>query len=262
MPKIALTLDGLSVGYGGDPVLHDLSLRIPQGRVTAFCGPNGCGKSTALKAMRGMLGSASGSVMLDKKPFGDWSTKELAREIAMLGQTPNAPEEMFVRELVGLGRYAYRSRLGGLSQADREAIEAAIQAADLAGLAELPLGVLSGGQAQRAWLAMVLAQEAPIIFLDEPTNHLDISHALATLDLVRKLSHEDGKTVLVVLHDLNLAASFADEIAFFKAGRLRAMGRVEDVFTEKQLSEVFEIGCKIIKDGKEGHPVFVPYLER
>ena len=215
MPEIALTLDGLSVGYGGDPVLHDLSLRIPQGRVTAFCGPNGCGKSTALKAMRGMLGSASGSVMLDKKPLGDWSTKELAREIAMLGQTPNAPEEMFVRELVGLGRYAYRSHLGGLSQADREAIEAAIQAADLAGLAELPLGVLSGGQA-----------------------------------------------LLVVLHDLNLAASFADEIALFKAGCLRAMGRVEDVFTEKQLSEVFEIGCKIIKDGKEGHPVFVPYLER
>lgn len=251
---LSLSLDGVGVAYDGREVFHSLSLRIPPGQVTALCGPNGCGKSTALKAMRRVLPLSRGQIRLLQRPLSDWPAKELAREMAMLSQSPEAPEEMTVGDLVTLGRYAHRPAFSGLRPADREAVGAALGATDTAHLIDRAIGTLSGGQQQRAWLAMVIAQEAPVVLLDEPTNHLDIGHALETLALVRRLSREQGRTVIVVLHDLNLAARFADNIVFLRAGRIVAEGPVESVFSQAVVRETFRIDCEIREDGPERRP--------
>ncbi|MEM7721107.1 MAG: ABC transporter ATP-binding protein [Pseudomonadota bacterium] len=262
MPDSALppliTVERAAIGYGEAIVFRDLSLAIPKGQVTALCGPNGCGKSTALKAMRGMLPISAGQILLDQAPIGGWGAKALAREIAILGQNPSAPEEMGVRDLVALGRYAHRAAFRPLSTEDTAAIEAAIRATDLVGLSERPLGALSGGQLQRAWLAMVVAQEAPAIFLDEPTNHLDIAHALSVLDLVQSLSRDSAKTIVIVLHDLNMAARVADQIVLFRDGEIAAEGAVADVLTEARISQVFDIECQVLARPGSDLPLVVP----
>ena len=238
-------------------MFESLSLEIPRGQVTALCGPNGCGKSTALKAMRRVLPLAGGEVQLKGRPLADWSARALARELAMLSQAPSAPEEMTVRDLVSLGRYAHRPALGGLAANDKAAVAGALRATDIADLAERPIGALSGGQLQRAWLAMVVAQEAPAIFLDEPTNHLDIAHALETLELVRGLCAGGGKTVVVVLHGLNLAARYADRLVFFRDGRIAAEGAVAEVFRAETIREVFGIECEVDRR-RDGAPFCIP----
>ncbi|MEM7724717.1 MAG: ABC transporter ATP-binding protein, partial [Pseudomonadota bacterium] len=253
-----ITVNSASVGYGETLVFRDLSLTIPKGQVTALCGPNGCGKSTALKAMRGLLPTRAGQILLDQTPIGGWGAKALARQIAILGQSPSAPQEMRVRDLVALGRYSHHAAFRTLSQGDSAAIETALEATDMAALSERPLGALSGGQLQRAWLAMVVAQEAPVIFLDEPTNHLDIAHALNVLDLVRHLSQTGGKTVVIVLHDLNMAARVADRIVLFRDGRIAADGAVADVLTEARISAVFDIACQVLTRPGSALPLIVP----
>ncbi|SDF08377.1 ABC transporter ATP-binding protein [Limimaricola pyoseonensis] len=258
MPDTALSLRDAAIGYDRKLVFEDLSLSVPEGRVTAFCGPNGCGKSTALKAMRRLLPLQAGAVELRGRPIAGWSPRDLARELAMLSQSPEAPVEITVEELAFMGRYAHRRALSGRKRSDRAAVTAALTAVDMADLAHRPIGALSGGQLQRAWLAMVIAQEAPVILLDEPTNHLDVAHALETLALVRHLSHEMGKTVVVVLHDLNLAARFADAITFFRAGRIAAEGPVAEVFRPEIIGEVFGIACEVRPDGPDGRPFVLP----
>ncbi|MEM1065466.1 MAG: ABC transporter ATP-binding protein [Pseudomonadota bacterium] len=253
-----ITVNGADIGYGGALVFRDLSLAIPKGQVTALCGPNGCGKSTALKAMRGMLPATAGQVLLDQAPIEGWGAKALAREIAILGQSPSAPEEMQVRDLVALGRYSHRAAFRPLSAEDTAAIDAAIRATNLANLAARPLGALSGGQLQRAWLAMVVAQEAPAIFLDEPTNHLDIAHALSVLDLVRQLSRRTGKTIVIVLHDLNMAARVSDRIVLFRGGQVVADGSVAEVLTAELIQSVFEIDCHVLNHPVDALPLVVP----
>ncbi|MEL6642744.1 MAG: ABC transporter ATP-binding protein [Pseudomonadota bacterium] len=253
-----VTIEEAAIGYGSALVFRDLSMTIPKGSVTALCGPNGCGKSTALKAMRGMLPLTAGQILLDQAPIGGWGAKALAREIAILGQSPSAPEEMRVRDLVALGRYSHRAAFRPLSAQDTTAINAAIRATDLDALAERPLGALSGGQLQRSWLAMVVAQEAPAIFLDEPTNHLDISHALSVLDLVRHLSAQSAKTVVIVLHDLNMAARVADHIVLFREGEIAAQGSVADVLTAPNIAHVFDIACCVLTHPDRELPLVVP----
>ncbi|QBY02802.1 ABC transporter ATP-binding protein [Rhodophyticola sp. CCM32] len=258
MPAPLITVAGAAIGYGDALVFRDLSLSIPKGRVTALCGPNGCGKSTVLKAMRGMLPLSRGQVLLDQAPLPGWDAKALAREIAILGQAPSAPEEMRVSDLVALGRYSHRRAFSPLSPADQAAIAGAIHATDLTDLADRPIGSLSGGQLQRAWLAMVVAQEAPAIFLDEPTNHLDIAHALSVLALVRRLTQEAGKTVVIVLHDLNMAASVADRIVLFRDGVIKAEGTVAEVLTESMIRAVFDIDCQVLDRPGTDLPLVVP----
>lgn len=253
-PMPALSIDSAAIGYDTKQVFRDLCLDIASGRVTALCGPNGCGKSTALKAMRGILPATRGRISLLQRPLGDWPVRELARELAMLSQAPEAPGEMTVRDLVALGRYAHLAAFSGIRAADKIAIERAMHATDVVSLSDRPIGTLSGGQLQRTWLAMVVAQEAPVILLDEPTNHLDIAHALETLTLVRRLCDEENKTIVVVLHDLNLAARFADEIVFFRGGEVEARGEVCSVFTEEVIGCVFGIDCEIRNDGPGGKP--------
>ena len=255
----ALSISSAAIGYDQKLVFEDLSLEIPSGQVTAFCGPNGCGKSTALKAMRRVMPLTRGEVRLLDRPLPEWPARELARELAMLSQTPEAPGEMKVEELIALGRYAHRPLLSGRRASDRAAVRAAMSAVDVVNLAERPIGALSGGQLQRVWLAMVIAQEAPVILLDEPTNHLDIAHALETLSLVRHLSRSMGKTVVVVLHDLNLAARFADTLVFFRKGEIAARGPVDEVFRADIIGEVFGIDCEVRPEGPDGRPFFLPH---
>lgn len=256
MPEVqaALAVDSAIIGYRDKPVFGDLSLDITGGRITGFCGPNGCGKSTALKAIRRILPIAGGEIRLIERPLSTWPAKDLARELAMLSQSPEAPHELTVRDLVALGRYAHRSALSGLRPADRSAIEAALSATNVHQLADRTLGTLSGGQLQRAWIAMIIAQEAPIILLDEPTNHLDVAHALETLSLVRRLCDEEGKTVVTVLHDLNMAARYCDEIVFFRSGTVHERGTVGEVFRADVIESVFNISCEIRPDGPGERP--------
>ncbi|MEM6726998.1 MAG: ABC transporter ATP-binding protein [Pseudomonadota bacterium] len=253
MPSTAIEVRDLTVSYEGAVAVDGVSLDIPEGQITALCGPNGCGKSSLLKAVRGLI-PRDGAVRLGDDDLGALSHRMIARRIAMLGQSPDAPGEMRVADLLGLGRYAHRTGFGGLKAEDRAAVERAAADVQVEDLLERPLGALSGGQAQRAWIAMVLAQEAPVMFLDEPTNHLDISHALSVLGLVRRLAETKRLTVLVVLHDLNLAAGFADRIVFMKAGRIAGQGPVADVMTETLISEVFEIPCTIMTRPRSGRP--------
>lgn len=250
-----------AIRYAETAVFEGLTMEIPKGEVTALCGPNGCGKSTALKAMRGVLPMSAGEVVLDAMPLGQWNAKALARAVAMLGQTPSAPEEMRVRDLIALGRYAHRKPFAGLGAEDYAAIDAAILDTNLRLLADTPLANLSGGQAQRAWLAMVLAQQSPIIFLDEPTNHLDIAHVLSTLSLVRQMARTHGKTVVIVLHDLNMAATVADRIVLFKSGRIIAEGPVREVLTAETIETVFDIRCAMLTRPESDLPLVVPLAE-
>ncbi len=247
------------IGYGRTPVIADLSLRLPQGGITAFCGPNGSGKSTALKALRRLIGLSKGAIEVTGKPLAAWPAKALAREMAMLGQAPSAPEELTVRELAMLGRFAHRARFGGPSAADVEAVDRALALCDLSQRADEALRALSGGQLQRAWIAMVIAQDAPAILLDEPTNHLDVAHAHNLLSLVARLNREDGRTIVMVLHDLNLAARHADNIVLWKEGRVVAEGDAETLFHPKLIGSVFDVDCTIMTDPRTGRPLCLTY---
>ena len=256
-PAISYRQAGLA--YGPVTVFADLDLDLAAGRVTVFCGPNGCGKSTALKALRRLVRTRSGAIFLNGSPVAAQGNRALARQMAMLTQSPSAPEDLLVEQLVILGRYAHRSRFGGLSAADRQAVEAAIDACELRDLLARRLGALSGGQMQRAWLATVLAQDAPILLLDEPTNHLDIRHQIETLELVRRLNRDKGRTIVLVLHDLNLAARYADEMVMFSGGRVHAKGAPAEVMTAANIGAVFGIGCRILTDPELGRPFCIPY---
>ncbi|QDY71046.1 ABC transporter ATP-binding protein [Qingshengfaniella alkalisoli] len=257
-PSLA-RFDGVGAGYGNRLIFRDLDLDLPAGKIVALCGPNGSGKSTALRLIRRLMPSQNGVLTVDGRSLSDWSGRDLARAVAMLSQSPDAPGDMRVADLVMLGRYAHRKPLSGPSTTDKTACERAIHAAAIEDLADTPIDSLSGGQRQRAWIAMVLAQEAGIILLDEPTNHLDIAHALEVLELLRKLNQQEQRSVVVVLHDLNLAARYADHIVLFESGRIAAQGDVTSVMREDVLSQVFGIDCQIITLPGATHPLVVPY---
>lgn len=259
MPEPLYRISRAAAGYGKSLVFDDLDLTLPAGRVIALCGPNGSGKSTALRAMRRLLPVSNGTISLSGKELKDWTAKTLAQAVAMLAQSPDAPEEMLVRDLVLLGRFAHRRTLTGPSVADRKACDQAIEATGLSDFTETPIGALSGGQAQRAWIAMVLAQEAPTILLDEPTNHLDIAHALEVLELIRRLNRKEGRNVIVVLHDLNFAARYADHVVLFDRGRIAAQGAVFDVLTKEMISKVFGVDCMLMRPDGYERPVIVAF---
>lgn len=251
-------LKSVTAGYDGTPALDGVTLDLPEGRITAFCGPNGSGKSTALRLLRGLHRPATGAVEIAGRPLADWSARDLARAVAMLSQTPEAPPELTVGDLVMLGRFAHRGRFAGPSAADRAACERALATTETAALRDRPIGQLSGGQLQRAWIAMTLAQDAPRIFLDEPTNHLDIAHAFEVLDLIGRLNRTEGRSFVLVLHDLNMAMRYADHIVLFEAGKVVMAGPTREVITEPRVEQVFGIRCRIISVPGESLPVLVP----
>lgn len=247
MPEalLVLSINHISAGYGNRQVLSDLSVQFATGRVTALAGPNGCGKSTLLKAIMGFVALSEGEILLDTEPVNMIGRRALARRVSYLPQEAHCPDYMTLGELVELGGYARRSLLGGPSDEERKLYREVLEIVGLTPETSRPVSSLSGGQRQRAWVAMVLAQNTDMILMDEPVNHLDIKYQYTVLDLIRRLSHQYGKTVAVVLHDINLTAAFADDVVMLKNGKVLASGSVETVITAENMQTVFDIPADI-----------------
>ncbi|ULR47341.1 ABC transporter ATP-binding protein [Rhizobium sp. K102] len=253
-----ISIEGLSLDYGKVNVLHSLSLAIPRGKITVLAGANGCGKSTLLRAIRRLHKPSKGEILLEELSLHSLGEKALARKIGLLTQSPSAPEDMTVQELVRLGRYPHQTLLQPWNAGDAEAIEQAMAGTGVGHLRDRRLGSLSGGQLQRAWIAMVLAQETDIICLDEPVNHLDLAHQLECLELVDRLKQQFGRTVVLVLHDLNLAARYGDTLVFLRGGEIVATGAPADLVTEAMVSDVFGVQARVITDPVHGRPLCIP----
>ena len=250
----------LSVGYDENLVIDELTVDVPTGQMTAIVGANGSGKSTLLKTFARILSPVEGGAFLDGKVIHATPTRELARRMSILSQNASAPEALTVYELASFGRYPYRRWLRGSNQDDAAIVSWALHVVGLSDCRERPVASLSGGQQQRAWIAMTLAQGAPYMLLDEPTNHLDTCHQLEIMELLTRLNQQEGKTVVMVLHDLNLAARYAHHMIAVKAGRIVAAGTPAEVMTESHLREVFGIRAKILSDPQSGAPLCVAYL--
>lgn len=250
--------EALCAGYNGRSVLADVDFSVQAGSVTVLLGPNGSGKSTLLKTLARTLAPSAGQVLLDGTDIHRQSTRAVAQRLGILPQSPSAPDGLTVRELVGLGRFPYQSLMRQWSRRDEAAVEEAMAVADVAAFADRPVDALSGGQRQRCWIAMVLAQETELLLLDEPTTFLDLKVQVDLLELLVSLAHQQGRTLLVVLHDLNLAAAYADRLVMMKAGRILHDGTPEVVFTADNLKQVFDLDAQVIREPLAGRPVCVP----
>lgn len=258
MTAHSLIASGLSVGYGDSLILNALDLAIPSGRITAIVGANACGKSTLLRALSRLLLPKSGQVLLDGKSIHARPTRELARQLGLLPQSPVAPEGITVADLVGRGRHPHHGLFARWTLSDDEAVAEALNVTKTADLAERPIDELSGGQRQRVWIAMALAQKTDILLLDEPTTFLDISHQVEVLDLLIDLNRTRGTTIVMVLHDLNLAARYADHLVAMVDGTPHAEGMPETVLTEDMVRTVFGLESRIITDPTSGRPMMLP----
>ncbi|WP_375540876.1 ABC transporter ATP-binding protein [Streptomyces sp. TRM64462] len=249
---------GLTLAYDDRTVVDELDLAIPDGKVTVIVGPNACGKSTTLRALGRLLKPRGGAVLLDGRELASLPTKRIAQQIGLLPQTPVAPEAITVADLVARGRQPHQAWWRQWSEEDERAVVDAMARTSVSALADRSVDELSGGQRQRVWIAMALAQDTDLLLLDEPTTYLDIAHQVEVLDLVRQLNRARGRTVAVVLHDLNQAARYADHLVAMKAGRVVAEGRPEDVVTAELVREVFGLDALVVPDPVTGSPLVVP----
>lgn len=256
--QIALTTRKLTLAYDGNVIIQGLDLAIPKGQVTTLVGPNGCGKSTLLRGIARLLKPKQGTVYLEGNAIAHLPTKELAKRLGILPQSPAAPEGLTVQELVAQGRYPHQNWLQQWSREDELHVESAIATTHLEEFANRPLDTLSGGQRQRAWIAMALAQDTDILLLDEPTTYLDLAHQIEVLDLLHDLNTQQGKTIIMVLHDLNQACRYADHLIALRSGQVYAQGNPQDVMTEVLVREVFELESRIIRDPVTGTPLCIP----
>ena len=257
-PPVRLAAEGVRLAYGDHVVVDGLDLELVDGSFTAIVGPNGCGKSTLLRALGRLLRPTEGTVLLDGRAITATPTREVARVLGMLPQTPLAPEGLTVADLVARGRHPHQSWLRQWSSDDEAIVTEALTWTDMAEHADTPVDALSGGQRQRAWISMALAQGTDLLLLDEPTTYLDLAHQVDVLELVGRLHTERGRTVAVVLHDLNLAARYAQRLVAMKDGRLVAAGTPAEVLTEQLLAEVFELEARVVPDPVTGTPMVVP----
>ncbi|MFI8200327.1 ABC transporter ATP-binding protein [Streptomyces sp. NPDC085942] len=253
-----LTAEGLTLGYGDRTVVDSLDLAVPPGRITVIVGANACGKSTLLRSMSRLLAPRAGRVVLDGKEVHRLPAKELARTLGLLPQSPVAPEGITVSDLVGRGRHPHQSVFSRWNEKDDAAVAAALEATHTEPLAERAVDELSGGQRQRVWIAMALAQQTDLLLLDEPTTFLDASHQIEVLDLLTDLNHSRGTTIVMVLHDLNLAARYADHLIALAHGGLHASGAPAEVLTEETVRAVFDLDSRIIEDPVSGRPLMLP----
>jgi len=256
--RVRLAAEQVRLAYDEHVVVHDVDLELTDGSFTAIVGPNGCGKSTLLRALGRLLRPAGGQVLLDGRAIARTPTREVARVLGLLPQSPIAPEGLTVADLVARGRHPHQSWVRQWSRDDESVVAEALAWTDMAGLADRPVDALSGGQRQRAWISMALAQGTDLLLLDEPTTYLDLAHQIDVLELVGRLHAERGRTVAVVLHDLNLAARYAQRLVAMKDGVLVASGTPAQVLTEELLADVFELEARIVPDPVTGTPMVVP----
>ncbi|CAL9366277.1 putative siderophore transport system ATP-binding protein YusV [Nocardiopsis dassonvillei] len=254
----SLLVEDLTLGYQDRVVVEDLDLAVPPGRITVIVGANACGKSTLLRAMSRLLSPRGGHVLLNGKQVHRMPSKEVARTLGLLPQSPIAPEGIAVSDLVGRGRHPHQGVFSRWSREDDEAVAAALEATGTLELADRPVDELSGGQRQRVWIAMALAQRTDLLLLDEPTTFLDVSHQVEVLDLLTDLNASLGTTIVMVLHDLNLAARYADHLIALADGRLHAAGTPEQVLTPETVGAVFGLRSRIITDPVSGRPLMLP----
>ena len=258
LDSTALHVKDVSVGYGERTVLDTLNVDIKRGTVTSIVGPNGCGKSTLLRTMSRLLNPTKGEIVLDGKSIHDIPTRKLATQLGLLPQTPIAPDGIVVADLVGRGRTPHQGILGRWSQQDYDIVAEALETTGISDLAERSIDELSGGQRQRVWIAMALAQRTETLLLDEPTTYLDVKHQLDVLDLLTELNRDRGTTIVMVLHDLNLAARYSDELVAVSGGKVFAHGHPREVITKENVKSVFGIDSVIITDPVSDQPAVMP----
>ncbi|MBM6618912.1 ABC transporter ATP-binding protein [Bacillus suaedaesalsae] len=255
----AIRTESLTLSYGDSIIINELDLQIPKGEITVFIGGNGCGKSTLLRSIARLLKPQKGSILLEGNAIAKLPTKEVAKQLAILPQGPVAPEGLTVLQLVKQGRYPYQSWLKQWSEEDEKAVRNALESTRMTEFAERPVDSLSGGQRQRAWIAMTLAQETDIILLDEPTTYLDMTHQIEILDLLFELNEKEQRTVVMVLHDLNLACRYAHYLVAIKDKQIYAQGKPEDVISCQVVRDVFDVNCEVTQDPIFGTPLCIPH---
>jgi len=253
-----LTAEAVTLAYGARTVVDALDLAIEPGQVTAIVGANGSGKSTLLRALARLIAPSSGTVLLDGVAVDRRPSKEVARIIGLLPQSPVAPEGIAVADLVGRGRHPHQRPFAPWNAADHAAVAAALAATGITDLADRPVDELSGGQRQRVWIAMALAQQTDILLLDEPTTFLDVAHQIDVLDLLTDLNRDRGTTIVMVLHDLNLAARYAHQLVAVRDGRIHTVGSPHDVVTPDVVRQVFALDSEVITDPVSGAPLVLP----
>jgi iron complex transport system ATP-binding protein len=258
MSEPPLRAAGLTLAYDELVAVRDLDLAVPPGRITAVVGANGCGKSTLLRALARLLQPRRGAVLLDGREISELPTKEVAKRVGILPQSPVAPDGLTVEDLIARGRYPHQRVFRQWSREDESAVESALSATGTADLRDRPLDELSGGQRQRAWIAMTLAQETELLLLDEPTTFLDLAHQVEVLDLLAALVERHSRTVVMVLHDLNQACRYADLLVALRDGRIHATGRPEDVVDAPFVEEVFGLRARVVEDEVTGAPLCLP----
>lgn len=253
-----LQAEHLTVGYDDRTIISGLDIAIDDAAVTTVIGPNGCGKSTLLRALSRLLPPSEGTVYLDGRDIHATPPRTVARTLGLLPQNPVAPDGLLVADLVARGRHPHQRWYRQASPADEAAVRWALEQTGTADLADRPVAALSGGQRQRVWIALTLAQETDLLLLDEPTTYLDLAHAVEVLDLVRRLRDDHGKTVVMVLHDLNLAARYSDSLVVMRDGAMVACGRPHEVMTEELLLRAFGLRAHVMTDPTSGGPLVIP----
>ncbi|MEM9005172.1 MAG: ABC transporter ATP-binding protein [Cyanobacteria bacterium P01_F01_bin.86] len=253
-----LRTQNLALGYGHKPIIHGLNLEIPSGQITVLVGPNGCGKSTLLRGLARLIRPQQGRIYLHDQPIAKFANQAFAQQVGILPQGTIAPEGLTVRELVAQGRFPYQNWWQAESKDDEAKISEALALTGLTELTWRPLNQLSGGQCQRVWIAMALAQDPNVLLLDEPTTFLDLAHQLDVLELLRQLNRTQAKTIVIVLHDLNQACRYADHLLAMRSGRVHAQGRPETVLSVDLVRQVFDLESCIITDPVSHTPLCIP----
>lgn len=255
----AIRINNLAVAYDDALIIKDMNVSIPRGKFTIIIGANGCGKSTLLKTIARIVKPKNGDVYINDKNIKDQKPKKIAKQVAVLPQSPSCPEGLTVRELIGYGRFPHQKAIGGLTGHDKKVIDWALEETGLMELADRPVESLSGGQRQRAWIAMTLAQETEIILLDEPTTYLDMSYQLEILLLLQKLNRERNITIVTVLHELNNACRFADNIIGMKSGNIICEGKPKSVITKESLKEIYGIDAHLRNSESGEYPICLEF---
>ncbi|WP_188208086.1 ABC transporter ATP-binding protein [Alkalibacillus aidingensis] len=259
MANHQIQAESLTLGYDDHIIIDELNLEVPKGEITVLVGANGCGKSTLLKSMARLLKPSTGAVLLDGKDIAKTPSKEVAQNLALLPQSVMAPEGLTVYQLVKQGRYPHQSWMKKWSKEDEDIVENALTLTKMQDLRDRSIDELSGGQRQRAWIAMTLAQDTDVILLDEPTTYLDMTHQIDILDLLFDLNQQEGRTIIMVLHDLNLACRYAHNIVAIKNGDVYVNGKPEDVITCENVHTVFQMHCQVSQDPIFGTPLCIPH---